>query len=85
MVASQNKGPLKAFELRRDIKIIPVQFSDVSAIIKYRNGKIRKEEFYYGASFLSQPSRFISWNDNVTSILITDSKGNSRNIDLMPR
>ena len=85
LVASQNKGPLKAFELRRDIKIIPVQFSDVSAIIKYRNGKIRKEEFYYGASFLSQPSRFISWNDNVTSILITDSKGNSRNIDLMPR
>ena len=30
------------------------------AIIELKNGKKRKEEFYYGASYLSQSSRFLN-------------------------
>ena len=84
LVASQNKGPLKAFELKRNSNSIPVQFSDLSALLKYKNGKIRKEELYYGASFLSQPGRFLNTDDNVTSVTITDNKGNTRIIYSKP-
>ena len=33
---------------------------DMYATIKYKNGKITKQEFYYGDSFLSQSGRFIN-------------------------
>jgi ASPIC and UnbV/FG-GAP-like repeat len=85
LVASQNKGPLKAFELKRNINCIPVQSYDVNAIIKYKDGKTRKEELYYGASFLSQPGRFITIDENVTSVNIIDNKGNSRTINLLQK
>jgi hypothetical protein len=40
--------------------------------------KKRKEEFYYGNSFLSQSARFISYNEKVKLITIIDQKGISR-------
>jgi hypothetical protein len=82
IAAAQNRGPLEVYKVNRYFRIIPVEPNDESAIIKLKNGKKERKEFYYGASFLSQSSRFIQAGEQVSAIEITDSKGNKRNIAL---
>ena len=82
LAAGQNRGPLKIFELKKDIRCIPVQPLDVSALLTYKDGSKRKEEIYYGSSFLSQSGRFINVDDQVTALQITDNMGSTRKIDL---
>ncbi|MEP7231641.1 MAG: FG-GAP-like repeat-containing protein [Ginsengibacter sp.] len=80
LAASQNRGPLKVFELKKDLTNIPIQPNEVSAEITFKNGKKQKEEFYYGSSFISQSARFISIDKNVASVVISDSKGKIRKL-----
>jgi ASPIC and UnbV/FG-GAP-like repeat len=82
VAASQNKDVLKLYELKRKINSIRVAPDDMSAVISLKNGKIQKEEFYYGTSFLSQSARFLNVDSNMVSVTITDSRGRSRVIDL---
>jgi hypothetical protein len=81
IAATQNKGPLKLYALRRSVKNIALQPDDVSAEIIFKNRKKRKQEFYYGASFLSQSSRFQCIDENVDSMIIYDTRGNKRTQD----
>ncbi|HEY2721789.1 MAG TPA: VCBS repeat-containing protein [Chitinophagaceae bacterium] len=81
LAASQNKGPLKIFELKKNLKTIQLEPGDVSGTINYKNGVKRKWELGYGASFLSQSGRFLKIDDNVSSVEIYDSKGKSRRIN----
>ncbi len=53
LAASQNRDVMKIFELKRNSHPVALQPMDTYAIIKYKNGKITKQEFYYGDSFLS--------------------------------
>ena len=79
LAASQNKNVLKLYERRARAQIIiPVGPDDVSASIRLKNGRIRKEEFYCGSSFLSQSARFLLADTNMVSIEITDSRGRRR-------
>ena len=80
IASSEHLGPLKLFALNNKKKIVRLNSSDVSALLQFKNGKIRKEEFYYGSSFLSQSSRFLSIDENASSVQITDSKGQTRKI-----
>ena len=81
LAASQNRGPLKVFELKKDITNIPLQPNDASAEVLFKNGKKQRQEFYYGSSFISQSARFISIDKNVSSIIITDSNGKTRKMN----
>ena len=78
IAASQHKDVLKLFKLKKKTKTVKVSPDDVSAILKFKNGNIQKEEFYYGNSFLSQSGRFLIINENVSEVQITNSKGNNR-------
>ncbi|MEO5893732.1 MAG: VCBS repeat-containing protein [Ferruginibacter sp.] len=80
VAASQNKDILKLFELKRKVKFLTINPSEVAAMIKFKNGKTEKKEFYYGSSFLSQSARFVNITDNISSILIFDSKGKTREV-----
>ena len=80
MAASQNRGPLKIYKMKAQNSTIAIMPNDVYAIVSYTNGKQRKEEFYYGQSFLSQSGRFILKSSNIKSVTITDSRGNKRTI-----
>ncbi|WP_183557048.1 VCBS repeat-containing protein [Mucilaginibacter sp. SP1R1] len=82
LAATQNRDVMKLFELKRQVKTISLQPLDTYAIIKYKNGKIRKEEFYNGSSFLSQSGRFFNIENNMASVSVTDSYGHQRNIQL---
>lgn len=80
LAASQNKGLLKVFALKQNIKTIPLESSDVSVLVTYKSGKTQKREINYGSSFLSQSGRFLNIDDNVASVEIKDSKGKVRSI-----
>lgn len=80
VAASQNKNVLKLYQLQRVTRSIPIDPGDRSAMIRYKNGKIRKEEFYFGSSFLSQSARFVQVDSTVAGITITDGKGRNREV-----
>jgi hypothetical protein len=82
VAAAQNRGPLKIFELDYKVRNIPVLPDDISAEIQLNNGSGRKQEFYYGSSFLSQSARFLTVGSNVKTVTITNIKGTKRNIEL---
>ena len=48
VAASQNKDAIKLFQLKRKVKILRINPSEVSALIKFKNGKTEKREFYFG-------------------------------------
>ncbi len=80
LAASQNSGALKLFELKRNVNNIKLEPNDESAIITFQNGSKQKEEIYYGSSFLSQSGRFMTINQNVRMVQITNSKKQTRSI-----
>jgi hypothetical protein len=82
VAASQNKDALKLYELKRNTVTIRIGPNDMSALVKSKNGKVRKEEFYYGTSFLSQSARFLQVDGNTESVTITDDQGKSRTVKL---
>ena len=82
VAASQHQAALKLFELKRKVTAIGVNPDDVSAVIRFKNGQIQKEELYSGTSFLSQSARFINADTNMLGITFFTSKGRSRAVDL---
>jgi hypothetical protein len=83
LAASQNRGPLKIFSNKTGTqKLIPLLQTDREVLITLKNGKRRKEELYFGSSFLSQSSHFVNVNDMVTSVQVKDNKGQIRTIRL---
>jgi hypothetical protein len=82
IAASQNRGPLKIFELKNIVQMIPVGPAEVSATLKYKNGTTRKQEIFYGSSFLSESGRFLNLDKNVKEVDITDNKGETRKLKI---
>ena len=80
IAASQNKDVLRLFGLKRKVKVVQIKPSEVSALIRFKNGKTEKREFYYGSSFLSQSARFIDINEKVAGVTILNVKGEKREI-----
>lgn len=81
IASSENKGPLKLYELKRKVNTVKLNSNDVSAVITFKNGKKQKGEFYYGSSFLSQSARFLNIERDMINITVYDSRGNIRIID----
>jgi hypothetical protein len=82
LAATQYKDVMKVFELKKPVRTISIKPLDMFATIKYKNGKTAKQEFYNGASFLSQSGRFFNIDATMTSVTVTDNAGQTRNIPL---
>ncbi|TKK69341.1 RNA-binding protein [Ilyomonas limi] len=79
LAASQNKDDLKLFKSKLNTQhMVPVQSADRVAYITLSDGKKRKEELYFGTSFLSQSARFITKNNSIKQIEIVNAKGERR-------
>lgn len=78
IAASQNKGPLKVFAMRRKTVPLALQPLESSLIINYKDGRKQKREIGYGASFLSQPGRFLNVDNNISSVEVRDYEGKTR-------
>ena len=83
LAASENRGPLRVFKSKHvSQNLIPLNTDDNSVLITLKNGQTRKEELYYGNSFLSQSSRFLCINNNIKSAVVLNVKGIKRNLVL---
>ncbi|MFL5742456.1 MAG: VCBS repeat-containing protein [Flavisolibacter sp.] len=78
LVAAQNRGPLKIFGLHFRRSVLPVASNDVAALVRFKNGMVQRQEFYYGSSFLSQSARYLLLDEAVQSVELIDNKGNKR-------
>lgn len=81
VAASEHLGPMRIFELNRTVKFLNVLPGDSYAIILKNDGKLTRQEFYYGSSFLSQSSRFIAVDNHVSKITIYSANGKARIIE----
>lgn len=82
LAATQYKDALKVFELKKPVQTVALQPMDMFATIKYKNGKTAKQEFYNGASFLSQSGRFFNVNRSMASVTVTDNSGRTRSVPI---
>lgn len=78
VASSENKGPLRLFELNRRGRFLPMNADDVSALIIYKNGRRQRREVGYGSSFLSQSGRFVLLDSTVARVEITNGVGKVR-------
>ncbi|MFC5539424.1 VCBS repeat-containing protein [Rhodocytophaga aerolata] len=82
IIASQNRGRLCLFKNKQSTEIIKLQPNDAFAWITYADGHKKKEEFYYGHSFLSQSARELMLPENVKEVEIYTYQGNKRTLPL---
>ncbi|HKZ66394.1 MAG TPA: hypothetical protein VJ111_08575, partial [Chitinophagaceae bacterium] len=81
LAASQNRSWLKVFKkMTGSEKIISLDADDKEVLYTLVNGDIRKEEIYFGTSFLSQSSRFICTDATIKKIEIFNRKGKKRTV-----
>jgi hypothetical protein len=78
VAAGQNRGPLKLSKLNKSTRIISAMPNEVAAIIEYSDGRKQRQELNYGASFLSQSSRFLILTAPAKTIEFTNVKGVKR-------
>ena len=83
VAASQNRGAIKLYELRTKPNLVKLNADDISAIINFKNGKIQKEEFYNGSSFLSQSGKFLTIGKNVVTAEIENNRGVKRQLSFI--
>lgn len=70
----QSKGALR-------LKVNQSQSCYISAMITYKDGKMQKEEFNFGSSFLSQSGRFMAIGPAVASVTIRSIDDKIRTIN----
>jgi hypothetical protein len=85
ILVTQNAGRMKAFSAlgakgTRNQRPLPLQANDAWANISFPDGTRRRQEFYYGASYLSQSSRTYLPPAGAVSVVIYDYTGKSRTV-----
>jgi hypothetical protein len=78
VVIGVNSDSLKVFKIKDFPKQIPLLPRDAYALVKDKNNRIRKLEFYYGQSYISQSSRRLSVSADAKSIVVYSFRGDKR-------
>ena len=78
ILAGINNGKLKAHITHLPEKYFTPGSGDAYAIIKLKNGRSYKHEFYYGSTYLSNSTRKMPLPDAITEIVVYDFSGNKR-------
>lgn len=82
ILAARNNGALQMFEVNQsqEKRTLQLQSNDVSAEIRYKNGRVEKREFYDGGGYLSQKSRNLHLNDRIEHVTICNESENCRTV-----
>ncbi|WP_194527622.1 VCBS repeat-containing protein [Zobellia roscoffensis] len=81
-VASVNSNKTKRFSQKLESRVIELMPGEVNAKIYFKNGKMAKQEYYFGAGYLSQASNIIQVHDSMDKIIIYNKDGISREVVL---
>lgn len=85
LLVGNNSHPMAVYEVTRNQKRIPIQRTEVYALIKTKNGVTYRQEFYYGSTYLSQSSRQLTIPDGAVQAEIFDVNGNARKVVIDPQ
>jgi hypothetical protein len=77
-ITSQNRDSLRFHQMQSAVKPVPLLPTETVALLKLKNGKIRREEMTYGSSFLSQSGHALLLPAYVLSAEVINSKGTKR-------
>ena len=80
LAAGENRGPLRLYERREKGWSIGLAPGDVAGLVTLKDGQVRREEFHFGESFLSQSGRFLWVYGPVASVDILDERGKKRKL-----
>lgn len=80
LAASQNRDALKIFRSAKPVNIITASKKDKFFYLTTKEGKTRKQEIYYGSSFLSQSSQFVILNDAIIEAMVVTKNGVQKSI-----
>ncbi len=80
VVVTQNQDSLRVFATSSvsDDKTLRLKPTDAWAEITLANGKTRREEFYYGSTYLSQSGRTLTIDEDISSVTIYSFAGEKR-------
>ncbi len=81
-VASINSNKAKRFVQKLRFPSLELVPGEIKADIHYKNGDIAKQEYYFGAGYLSQPSNIIQVHESMDKIIIYNKEGISREVVL---
>ncbi len=82
VAASQNRGPLKLYELKTPPKLLKAGPADRSIRFHLKDGSTQLTELYQGSSFLSQSGTLITIPKNAVGADVTTDSGTIRKIRL---
>lgn len=86
VLSAVNSGKLKSFVLNNNqtttalSKHVRLEPMDAFVEITFTDGKKRRQEYYYGSTYLSQSSRVLSIPAHTSKITITNYAGKSRQV-----
>jgi hypothetical protein len=75
VISSQNQDSIRVFELNSPADMRLVNAGSGWALIELDDGKIRKQEFYYGAGYYSQSARYLSLPEGVRKYTVYGYSG----------
>jgi hypothetical protein len=79
---SSNSDSLHTWRLNKPLqKTVPVNADDVYAMITFQNGAKRREEFYFGSSYLSQSGRWMEIMSMYKNVVIYNTAGKKRELN----
>ncbi|PRY16358.1 VCBS repeat protein [Pontibacter ummariensis] len=82
VLSSSNQGTIKAFRYGQQKRVVQLSPADAWASITLQDGREVRQEFYYGATYLSQSSRTLAVPAGARAITIYDFKGKGREVAL---
>jgi hypothetical protein len=82
VLVTQNDDSLRVFAASSmthgsNVRLQPL---DTYALITLESGSMRRQEFYYGSTYLSQSSRFLQLPPGARNVVIFDATGTSRTV-----
>ena len=78
ILAGVNNDKLKAYRVNVVNKYFDAAQDDSYALVKLKNGKTYRHEFYYGSTYLSQSSRSLKLSDEVASFEVYTFSGKKK-------
>ncbi len=83
-VASQNRDSILSYSPRRSqpAMYFAPESTDTYAVVTRANGEKYRVEFYYGSGYYSQSGRKVSFGNDVREVVVYNSKGEQRNVNV---
>ncbi len=85
ILTGNNSGQMQAYQaLVPAAMTIPVKKADAYVIVRRKDGRSYRQEFYFGSNYLSQSSRNLRLGKDVSSISIFEANGQRRDMKISP-